>query len=195
MLHYGTDAHPGGTIFFLWEEQLGVHRTKRFCNEKMLLKVAPENVLLFVVTSYGCCNSYRERQAAITANLLCTHARTSAAEGLRWLQAKDSRAGRGLRRAGDAAPLQRCRRAAPAAAPARGSPSERWEPCCSLSAGLLCRQEIKSDFRSSFHFSCCGFKEKLLTEVIFLKSWHKYYSLLCTELVLSGYSEPDKLCS
>lgn len=53
MLNYCPYAHPGETVFFLQNEQLGVHRTKHFLNGKMLLKVALQNVLLFVAMSYG----------------------------------------------------------------------------------------------------------------------------------------------
>lgn len=58
-------------------------------------------------------------------------------------------------------------------------------PCLESADGL----ENKFDFKSH------GFKEELLIEVTFLKSWSKYCPLLSTEILLSGCCDPNKLCS
>lgn len=58
LLYYCTDAQPEGTVFFL---QFDAHRTKHFPNEKMLLEVALQNVVLLAIVSYGWCESCRGR--------------------------------------------------------------------------------------------------------------------------------------
>lgn len=69
----------------------------------------------------------------------------------------------------------------------------------SSAPGLRClrlpRVESADGLENKFDFKSRGFKEELLIEVTFLKSWSKYCPLLSTEILLSGCCDPNKLCS
>jgi len=91
MLNYCTDAHPGGTVFFLQKEQLGVHRTKHFLDRKMLLKVALKKCFAVCHLKLWLVEQLQGKDRLLFHEVCSAHTHTSSAEGLRWLEA--SRAG------------------------------------------------------------------------------------------------------